>query len=355
MAGARLLRSKPREATSIAAATDPAGGLRIPRVYGELSTPRLLVQERFDGVSVADHEAVARSGIDRAGLADVLVATMTRHMLTDGHFHADPHPGNLLLLESGELGLIDFGATGRLDPLQRSALLEMTLAVMKGDATALRDGLEQITIITPETSDVALERALGRFMADNIVEGGTIGVQAFTDLARLLSTFRIDIPSELTTFSRALALLDGTVRTIEPGYSLVDGMRRLFEPRSFSPSPAQSRRDQLLESLVSEVPRLRRLPGKLDRITTLASRGQLRMRVSLLSTEQDVEVLTRLVNRVLLGVIGSLLGLASAVLVALSTRTGDRPVSVALGYVGLSIAAVLILRVVATIVRDGRN
>ena len=315
----------------------------------------MLVQERFDGVSVADHEAMARSGIDRVGLADVLVATMTRHMLTDGHFHADPHPGNLMLLQSGELGLIDFGATGRLDPLQRAALLEMTLAVMKGDATALRDGLEQITIITPETSDVALERALGRFMADNIVEGGTIGVQAFNDLARLLSTFRIDIPSELTTFFRALALLDGTVRTIEPGYSLIDGMRRLFEPRSFSPSPARSRRDQLLESLIGEVPRLRRLPGKLDRITTLASRGQLRVRVSLLSTEQDVEVLTRLVNRVLLGVIGSLLGLASAVLVALSSRSSDRRVSVALGYVGLSIAAVLILRVVATIVRDGRN
>ena len=156
---------------------------------------------------------------------------MTRHMLTDGHFHADPHPGNVLLLENGDLGLIDFGATGRIDPRQRAALLEMTLAVLRNDAAGLREGIEQITVIRPETSEIALERALRRFMTENLADGGALGAAAFSELMPLLATFRIEVPSELTTFFRALALLDGSVRTIHPGYSLIDGMRRMFDPR----------------------------------------------------------------------------------------------------------------------------
>ena len=281
---------------------------------------------------------------------------MTRHMLTDGHFHADPHPGNVLLLEDGDLGLIDFGATGRIDPRQRAALLEMTLAVLRNDAAGLREGIEQITVIRPETNEIALERALRRFMTENLADGGALGAAAFSELMPLLATFRIEVPSELTTFFRALALLDGSVRTIHPGYSLIDGMRRMFDPRAMSATAATSRKDQLVDMLLRDVPRLQRLPAKVDRIATLAARGELRTRVSLLSTEQDVIVLTRLLNRVLLGVIGSVLGLASAILVATSTRTSnDRELPAVLGYLGLGIAAILILRVIATVVRDGSN
>lgn len=344
------------QGTEIALATSPDARLRIPEVHFELSTARVLVQERFHGVSIGERGAMDRTGVDPAELADRLVATMTRHMLTDGHFHADPHPGNVLLLDSGDLGLIDFGATGRVDPPQRAALLEMTLAVLRNDAAALREGIEQVTVIRPETSEIALERALRRFMADNITDGDALSVTAFSELMPLLATFNIDVPSELTTFFRALALLDGTVRTIHPGYSLIAGMRRMFDPRAASSAPKTSRRDQLLEVLLRDVPRLQRLPAKVDRIATLAARGELRTRVSLLSTEQDVAVVTRLLNRMLLAVIGSGLGLASAILVASSPRSnGQPPLPAVLGYLGLGIAAILVLRVVATVVRDGHN
>ena len=263
----------------------------------DLSTSRVLVQERLVGVSVADRANIARAGVDEVALADRLVMAMTRHMLTDGHFHADPHPGNVMLLEDGDLGLIDFGATGRIDPLQRAALLEMTLAVLRNDAAALREGIEQVTVIKPETSDVALERALRRFMADNLAEGGALGAAAFGELMPLLATFEIEVPAELTTFFRALALLDGTVRTIHPGYSLIDGMRRLFDPRATAASASTSRKDQLLDMVLRDVPRLQRLPAKIDRIANVGVAGELRTRVSLLSGAEDVLVLTRLVNR----------------------------------------------------------
>jgi ubiquinone biosynthesis protein len=345
-----------REALEIARITGRTAGVRIPQIYDELSTSRVLIQERFNGFSVADSAGIARMGLDAAELADRLVQTMTKHMLTDGHFHADPHPGNVLLLDNGDLGLIDFGATGRIDPPQRTALIEMTIAVLRGDASALREGIEQITVIRPETSEVALERALQRFMTDNL-RSGVVNITAFGDLMTLLATFKIDIPAELTTFFRTLALLDGTVRTIHPGYSLIDGMQRLFDPRAAVATGAMSRKDQLLDLVLRDAPRLQRLPARIDRITKLAAQGQLRVKVSLLSTEQDVVVVTRLLNRLLLGIIGSGLGLASAVLVATGSGTSNGPhaLPAVLGYLGLSIAAVLILRVVATIVRDGYN
>src|SRR5207248_1856635 len=112
-------------AIDLAGATDPASGVRIPHVFDHLGTSRVLVEERFRGTSVAYHERIAELGLDETELADRLMRMMLAHMFTHGHFHADPHPGNVLLLDDGQLGLIDFGSTGRLDPSQRAALVDL--------------------------------------------------------------------------------------------------------------------------------------------------------------------------------------------------------------------------------------
>ena len=73
-------------------------------------------------------------------------------MFMHGHFHSDPHPGNVLLLDDGSLGLIDFGSTGRLDPRQRTALIEMTAAAMRGDSAGLLDAVEHIASMGPDAA-----------------------------------------------------------------------------------------------------------------------------------------------------------------------------------------------------------
>jgi ubiquinone biosynthesis protein len=120
------------EARNIAAvAADGSEEIRIPAVYS--ATTRVLVLEWLDGVNVRD--AGGRLvGCDRLALARALLTTMLRQVMVDGTFHADPHPGNVLVLRDGKLALIDFGSVGRLDPLQQAALGRLLLAVAHRNA-----------------------------------------------------------------------------------------------------------------------------------------------------------------------------------------------------------------------------
>jgi ubiquinone biosynthesis protein len=344
------------ETVELAAATDPAGGVRIPHVYRDLCRARVLVEERFDGRSVAHRERIADLGLKEVDLADRLVRTVIGHMLHDGHFHADPHPGNVLLLEDGALGLIDFGSTGRLNSAQRVALLDMTAAALSGDSAALRDGIERVAIVGPDVQDAALERALSQFIAENLRQGRSMGVDTLNDLIPLLAGFDIRLPPELTTVFRTLVLLDGTARTINPGYSLPDSLRRILDADGPAGRIGGGVRDQILQQILQELPRLRRLPAQIDRIATLSARGDLHTRVSLFSTERDTRVVTTLVNRLVLVVAGGLAGVASAVLLSIpASSSGSNGTSLTrvFGYLGLGFAAVLLLRVVAAVVRDG--
>lgn len=112
-------RIEARNATEIASRLEEGAGVRIPTMHGTVTTARVLVLERFDGVSIGrlgDEVAEER----RRELAGRLLRTAMTQMVVDGHFHADPHPGNVMVLDDGSLGLIDFGATGRLDHLEQS-------------------------------------------------------------------------------------------------------------------------------------------------------------------------------------------------------------------------------------------
>ena len=135
-------------------------------------------------------------------------------------------------------------------------------------------------------------------------------------------------------------------------------MGRLYAGGMPAAEPGASMEDRLVHGLLAELPRLQRLPAQIDRLASLAGRGELRTRIALFSTEQDARVVTTLVNRLVLGLGGALLFIGSTLLL----MVGDGPSSAintsltrTFGYVGLALAATLLLRVIAAIVREGYN
>lgn len=125
-------RVEPRRGADIADALTRHPGVRAPQMIDEHTTERLLVMERLHGdtMSAAPRDRAA----DRArALADDLCASQVDAMLQGQRFHGDPHPGNVMLLADGTLGLIDFGITGKLDAFERSSMLQMLLAIKLGD------------------------------------------------------------------------------------------------------------------------------------------------------------------------------------------------------------------------------
>jgi ubiquinone biosynthesis protein len=330
----------------------PCSPVRIPAVYPALCTRRLLVQEQFDGFTLADTTQLVASSIDRRALGEQLMRSTLDQILHIGFFHADPHPGNVFAFADGTLGLIDFGAVGRLDPIQQSAVVDMLVALAQRDIGLLRDGIERMAEMSESVPPDRLERALARLLADNMRTTGAVEPTVFQDLVRTLAEFDIRLPADLVLLSRALVTLDGTLRILSPDLSLVATATELM---TSTKAPIVDRETMIRDELLAVLPRLRRLPDRVDRVLMLAGRGDLRVRSII--DEDSRRILRTLVNRGLLTAVGFAFLLVSGILLAaadagpmLSDTTGLFEV---FGYGGLLAGVVLLLRVVAAVARDG--
>jgi ubiquinone biosynthesis protein len=343
--------------STIARNLETNADVHIPDVHAELSTRRVLTMEKLRGVSVRDGDEIDRRGLDRQELADRLVGCYLRQLLVDGVYHADPHPGNILVLEESRIGLIDFGAVGRLDAVQQEALKEMLLAIARRDPEAVLTAVLDVVDIPANTDLGRLQHALASFVARHVTATVTPSVGAFTALLRVLIDFGIHVPPEFSTLFRALATLQGTLDTMAPGYEFAARVEAAATALFHDPGTAPGQ--ALVKSeLARTLPQLRRLPRHLDRIATLAERGDLRLRVSLFSTESDMQAMTRLVNRVILAGLG--VGIAIVALGLLRTSGGPDLANglrlyPSLAYLGFLASMVFVVRVTVAVMRDGLN
>lgn len=289
---------------------------------------------------------------------------MLRQVMIDGIFHADPHPGNVLLLTDGRLALIDFGSVGRLDTLQQAALRRLLLAVANRNPSELCDALIDLAEVRYGSGpgDEVLERALAQFMARHLGPGIVPDAAMFTALFTLLTQFGITFPPVIGGAFRAMVTLEGTLALPAPGFEMLEEARRLAAPLLGELLAPSSLREAATDELLALLPALRRLPRRLDRITASLERGTLSGNVRLFADERDVRFVASIVNRAVMAFAGAALGITSAVL--LSIRGGPALAGGAgagsgitvfrlLGYLGLFFGIVLILRVVIAVTREG--
>ncbi len=332
-------------------------GVHIPRVHPALSGQRIITQELIDAPNVGEVlVGAADTGVDTRAIADRLVGLFLTQIFTIGVFHADPHPGNILIERDGTIVLIDLGAVGRLGPGHRQAVLTMLVAAGQGDAAGLRQGLERITVFDRRVDVRALEFALETFLARHLRVGGGIDAAAFEDLTVLIGDFGIRLPRWFGTLSRTLVTLEGTLKGLDPDFSLVDAART--HVGAVAPSLTDVNPQQIIQhELMAQLPRLRRLPERVDELLGLAVSGRLSAQLSILSDERDERLVTRLVDRLVLALIAAATIIGSVLLLGVRAgpELGSVTVNEVLGYFGLGAGTILALRVVAGVIRDGET
>lgn len=332
--------------------------VRLPALHPQLCTQRLLVMERLDGLPLdAAGPLIDARGLDRQALARTLLGCLLRQIMLGGVFHADPHPGNILLLDDGRLALLDFGSVGRLDALLRSALQQFLLAIDRGDPAGLYDALLEVVVRPDDLDEQRLQRALGQFMARHLDPGATLDVELFTDLFRLLAGYQLMVPPEVAAVFRALATLEATLAQLAPGFDIVAESRAFAAAQLTSQLQPTSLRQAASDELPTLLPVLRRLPRRADRITSALEHGRLGLSVRLFADPRDRRFLATLVHQILLAFLGAATGLMAVVLL---NSTGGPTLSPTLslfhllGYNLLVVSAVLILRVLVLIFRPPR-
>lgn len=331
----------------------------MSRAHVELSTRRVLIMDYLDGVSLAKATPIIEQlSLDRRELARTLLHALLTQIMVDGVFLADPHPGNLMLLRDGRLGLLDFGSVGRLDTSIRAILRRVLLAVDAADPVALSDALVD-TLDRPEgINEAGLERAIGRFMALHLGPGLPIRVEMFTDLLRLVTRHGVSVPPEMAAVFRALATVEGTLTELCPGFDLI-GESRTFAATHLQPEiRPESWRATALAEATTLLPLIRRIPRRLDRITSALEHGQLSTGVRPFANDHDRQVVTRLVHQTLLTALAAAIGLVGAIL--LGTSGGpqvDQNLSLyeLLAYCLLIVSGGLTLRVLTSMLSPERR
>ena len=331
-------------------------GIRVPRVFPQYSTRRMLVLEFIDGTPLRDADAIlAQSPAGRTGLARRLLESFLTQVLQAGVVNADPHPGNVLVLADGTLTQIDFGSVVRLQAPQRLSLARLLMAISKQDPNLLRDSLLELTTPVAGYDLDALDRALAGFLTERLGAGERPGVGLLGDLLVLLSRYGLTFDPQLAGVFRAFMTLEGTLRVLAPGFQILDEAKQLagkaglraFGPDAFARAAG--------EDLFKLAPLLRRLPARLDRITSAMERNERGYNVRLLAHDDDRRLVQRFFARAVIAFLSSAIGLISALLLGVDhgiALTKGLTLTQALGYAGLIAATVLGMRVLVAISRD---
>ncbi|MEU9835701.1 AarF/UbiB family protein [Streptosporangium sp. NPDC048047] len=336
-------------AVAAASAGEP---VRVPTPYPALSGRRVLVMERLEGVPLGS--AAPERGEE---LARTLFETLLRQVMLHGVFHADPHPGNLMLLDDGRLALLDFGSVGRLDASLRGALQRLLGALDRGDPLGVGDALLEVVPRPDEIDERELERELGRFMARHLAGGAVPDARMFGELFRIVFAHGLSVPPEVAAVFRALATVEGTLVKIAPGFDIV-AEARAFSTRHLAEQTDPGRvRQALTAEMLDLLPMLRRLPRRVERIVGAAENGRFGLNVRLFADERDRRHVTGLLHQVLVTVLSATTGLMAALLLGAGPGprvTPDVGLHQLIAYNLLVISAILALRVLVVVFRRDR-
>jgi ubiquinone biosynthesis protein len=215
-----------REARAIAELRDALSerdDVVIPEVVEDLTTERLLVMGLVEGVKITDKEALAEAGVSPRAVAELLNDAYADQLFRRGVLHADPHPGNLMVQPGRSrprLVLLDHGLTLALEPSFVATLDNMVGAMKSGDLGALKDALREAGLPIDKVTDLdTLLQLVG------VLLGGEQG-ETFEDFGRRLGASVRDIPPKLLLAGRAIGLLDGITRQLDPGLDALEIVAR---------------------------------------------------------------------------------------------------------------------------------
>ena len=327
----------------------------IPAHFPEISTSKVLVMELVDGDTLSDPRAVRdHSASERREQAGRLLRSTLAQIIDDGVFHADLHPGNIILRDDGEIVLLDFGSVGRLDSQLRTQIGDVLLAFYRGDAGAFTDALLAFVELPDEIDETSLRRQIGVFVATRLGPGASLDVTVFTEMVRMLTENHITVPSELALAFRAVATVEGTLRYLSPDFDILteasgyaaDRVAAGFRPRAVFTS--------LSDEVMSVLPMVRRLPARLDRLSGALVDGRFTVNIRPFADRRDRELLRDLVNLIAVTFLAAAFGIMSVMLL---TSTAGPQVTPTLslfqifGYLLVVLSGILTLRVLFDVFR----
>ncbi len=294
----------------------------VPTPYDDFTTSRVLTMEYVDGRKVTDIGPLGRLELDGEPLADQLFGAYLQQVLVEGVFHADPHPGNVLVTSDGRLALIDIGMVARLSPAHRDRLVKLFLALADSRpdevARIARTMGEELPDFDEALFVHAVTDVVGR-AADEALADLDVGAMLL-QLTRKAGEAGLRMDPELVMLGKTLLNLDQVAGVLDPSFEPRDALRRHTTElmrSSMKTSPAA-----LMASVLEAKEFVEALPGRINRAMDAVGQGNFELRIKAFDEDEFLRGLHKLANVIAAGLILSALILSSALL---ARSTGGEP------------------------------
>jgi len=329
----------------------------IPKAYAEFSTSRVLTMEMLDGIPICQPALLELAGVDREEVARRGANLYLQMIFVHGFFHADPHPGNIVLLPGNVIGLLDFGMVNRIDERLREQIEDMLMAMVQHDVPLLVRLVKQIGKPPPLLDEAGLANDVADFVghyATQSLEHFPVGA-ALSDMIEIMRRYRIMLPPTVAMLIKTLVTLEGTGNLLSPRFSLMEVMQPMHRGmvlRRLSPA----RQARKLRRLYMEVEQLVEvLPQRLMLILEQVQDGRFDVHL-------DHRGLGPSVNRLVLGMLASALYVGSSFLLSYQvppllfhggeSYLGLKDLSI-LGLAGCTLSLIVGLRLLRAIGKSG--
>jgi ubiquinone biosynthesis protein len=316
----------------------------VPAPIERYSTGRVLTMDYIHGQKITAVSPLVLAEVDSRGLANELFRAYLHQVILDGIFHADPHPGNVLLTDDRRIALLDLGMVSRLSPDLQEVLLDFLLAV----ADCRTDQAADLALHIGERLDGFDEPAFRKRITDVIMRnrGTRIGEapagRLMLSVAHAAVNAGLRLPNELTLLGKTLLNLDEVGETLAPEFDVQESIRRnandlMMERMRRSVTPASA-----FSSLLEAKNFAQRLPSRINRILDSLANQELKVRVELIDEGAVLQGLQKVANRITLGLVLAALIVGAAMLMRVETsfRIFGYPGLAMLFFLGAAFGAV---------------
>lgn len=198
-------------------------GIYVPKIYWNYTAKRVLTMEWIEGIKLTNVQKVKEAGFDSRHIIEVGVQCSLRQLLDYGYFHADPHPGNLLVMGDGSLAYLDFGMMSQVSAEQRFGLIEAIVHLVNRDFTALSQDYVRLGFLSEDIDFAAIVPALSQVF--NPPEGQSLTEMNFKDMTDQLSQIMYDYPFQVPAYYaliiRSLVTLEGIAFSVDPKFKVL--------------------------------------------------------------------------------------------------------------------------------------
>ena len=276
--------------------------IRVPAVFDDRSGPRVLTMEYLPGTKINDVDELDEKGIDRQRVAETLERAYLQMIIGDGVFHADPHPGNLAVLDDGAIVFYDFGMSGRVDEFVQDRIVEFYVAVANQDIDAILDSLVAIGTLSPEADrevmgdvmELAIADARGEDIEQYRVQ------QIIGQIEDSIYEFPFRLPPNLALVLRVATVVEGVCVTLDPEFDFIDTATTYLTEQGYREETVRQYLSDAGDQFQDAAQSLVRVPPKLEETLDTAQRGNLTVQVEL---GDNKGVMDQLARRIVSGLV----------------------------------------------------